>query len=118
MPRRRLTRLLAVVAALLFFAGETGTSELDALLYHSGGAAAVRPVYPHVESGQAGQRDHADHCLLMFRLASGRVSAGMSVAVRLQGVGVRAAPAQPPAVPTRFYPGLHQQSRAPPASPA
>jgi hypothetical protein len=107
------TRILAVFVALLFFAGEAGTSGLDALLYHRPGAATAAAV-PHVEPGRAANH-HADQCLLAFRLANGRVSPPLGIAIRFEGIPSRALAARPSAEPHRFYTGLHEQSRAPPA---
>jgi len=108
----RATRLSAALAALILFGGETVVPGLDAVLFHSGGAPAVS--VPHVESG-ATTNHHADRCMLTFRLANGRVTASLGVAIRFEGMALHPAPKAPAAVPLRFYPGLHQQSRAPPA---
>lgn len=113
MRRSRASRLVAALAALLCFGGETAVPGLDALIFHSGGAPAAFMV-PHVESGAAAN-NHADQCMLNFRLANGRVSASLPAAIRIEGLALRHATAHPPAVPHRLYAGLHQQSRAPPA---
>ena len=57
MPPSLGTRLLAVLVAALFFAGEAGTSGLDAVLDHGNRAAASAAV-PHVEPGTTNH--HAD----------------------------------------------------------
>jgi hypothetical protein len=114
MGHSRTTRLAAAAAALLFLGGTTAVSSLDALLFHRGARGAV--VVPHVEPGGAASH-HADQCLLTFRLANGRLSAGLSHAIRFVALASRPAAAPPPAAPVRFYPGLHQQSRAPPTAP-
>jgi hypothetical protein len=112
--RRALSiRILAVLVAALFFAGEAGMSGLDALLYHGSGATASTAV-PHVERGSTANH-HADQCLLAFRLANGRVSPSLGLAIRFEGIPSRGVTAPPPAVPPRSYTGLHEQSRAPPA---
>jgi hypothetical protein len=113
MRRSRASRLVAALVALLCFGGETAVPGLDALLFHSGGAPAAF-VVPHVESGTT-TNQHADRCMLNFRLANGRVSASLPVAIRFQGLALRPAAVPPAAVPHRLYAGLHQQSRAPPA---
>ena len=113
MRRPRASRFVAALAALLFFGGETAVPGLDALIFHSGGAPATF-VVPHVESG-ATTNHHADQCMLTFRLANGRVSATLPVAIRFQGMALRPAAAAPAVEPHRGYAGLHQQSRAPPA---
>ncbi len=114
MRHARTTRLAAALAALLFFGGESAVPGLDALLFHSGGAPSA-VVVTHVESG-ATTGHHADQCMLTFRLAAGRVSSSLGVAIRFEGMASRPAANPPAAVPLHFYPGLHQQSRAPPAS--
>ncbi len=114
MGHSRTTRFAAAAAALLFLGGTTAVSSLDALLFHSGTREAV--VVPHVEAGGT-TGHHADQCLLSFRLANGRVSAGLPAAIRVLALPSRPAAAPPSAVPVRFYPGLHQQSRAPPTAP-
>jgi hypothetical protein len=107
------TRILAALVALLFFGGEAGMSGLDALLFHGPGATASVAV-PHVEPGST-TNHHADQCLLAFRLANGRVSPPLGIAIRFEGIPSRALAARPSAEPHRFYTGLHEQSRAPPA---
>ncbi len=114
MGHSRTTRLVAAAAALLFLGGTTAVSSLDALLYHSGPRTVV--TVPHVEPGGA-TGHHADQCLLSFRLANGRVSAAAPDALRFLSLPSRPAAQPPSAVPVRFYPGLHQQSRAPPIAP-
>ncbi len=114
MRHTRAGRLVAALAALLFFGGETAVSGLDALLFHSGGAPSA-VVVPHVEPGGTTSH-HADQCMLNFRLANGRASSSLGVAIRFEGMASQPAASPPAAVPLRFYPGLHQQSRAPPAS--
>jgi hypothetical protein len=109
----RSTRILAILVAALFFAGEAGMSGLDAVLFHRAGvpdSAAVR----HVERGR-GTSHHADQCLLAFRLANGRLSPSLGLAIRFEGIPSHETTARPPAEPHRSYTGLHQQSRAPPA---
>ena len=109
----RSTRFLAALVALLFFAGEAGTSGLDALLFHGRGSAPD-PVVTHIDSG-SGAGHHADQCLLALRLASGSVSPSLGVGIRFEGIPSRELAARLPAEPHRYYTGLHQQSRAPPA---
>jgi hypothetical protein len=103
---------LAVLLAAMFFAGEAGTSGLDAVLYHGPGAAASAAV-PHVERGTTNH--HADRCLLAFRLANGRQSRALGLALRFEAIPSRGVTSRPPAAPHRSYTGLHEQSRAPPA---
>jgi hypothetical protein len=113
MRRTPSTRLLAVLVAALFFAGEAGTSGLDAVLYHRAGvpvSAAVR----HLERGRTANH-HADQCLLAFRLANGRLSPALGLAFRFEGIPSHGAAAPRPAAPHRSYTGLSEQSRAPPA---
>ena len=106
------TRILAVLVAALFFAGEAGTSGLDAVLYHGAGGTASAAV-PHVERGTT--YHHADRCLLALRLANGRQSPSLGLAIRFEGVPSRGMTRRPPAAPHRSFTGLHEQSRAPPA---
>jgi hypothetical protein len=113
MRHSRVVRLVAALAAAVFFAGESGVQVLDALLYHRGGAPTAVAV-PHVESGST-TNNHADHCMLAFRLANGRVSPAIGVAIRIDANAVGRAAPRPAAAPHRVYPGRHQQSRAPPA---
>lgn len=108
----RCTRILAALLAAPFLAGVAGTSGLDALLFHRGGAPAGS-FAPHVEAA-TGTAHHADQCLLAFRLASGRAAGPPASPVRPEGLRLRAAAALPPAAPPHFTPGLHQQSRAQP----
>ncbi len=108
------TRILALLLAAAFFAGQTGTSDLDALLFHSGRVRQVAAAAAHVESGHAANQDHADHCMLGFRLANGQLLSSPPVTVRFGGAPLRPGnpgpAAQPPASPT----GPQQRSRAPP----
>jgi len=113
MRRAPSTRILAALAAALFFAGETGMSGLDALLYHGPGTTTSVAV-PHVEAGST-TNHHADRCLLAYRLSNGRVSPSLAVAIRFEAIPSHGVTARPPAVPHRSYTGLHEQSRAPPA---
>ena len=113
MRRAPSIRILAVLVAALFFAGEAGMSGLDALLFHGSGAEASVAV-PHVEPGST-TNHHADQCLLAFRLANGRVSPSLGIAIRFEGIPSHGVTTRPPAVPHRSYTGLHEQSRAPPA---
>ncbi|HXY38256.1 MAG TPA: hypothetical protein VEQ10_01215 [Vicinamibacteria bacterium] len=114
MRRVRATRLLTALLAVLFLAGVAGTSGLDALLFHRSGAPAAAQA-PHVEPASAAGH-HADQCLLAFRLAGGRLTTALAFPVRVEGLPLRRAAAIPAAAPLPFYPGLHQQSRAPPSS--
>jgi hypothetical protein len=107
------TRILAALVATLFFAGETGMSGLDALLFHGPGAA-VSVAVPHVEPGNT-TNHHADQCLLAFRLANSRITPSLGLAIRFEGLPSHQLTPRPPAVPHRSYTGLHEQSRAPPA---
>ena len=113
MRRTAFTRILAVTAAALFLGGVGGASDIDALLFHGpgspGGAAAA-----HFES--AGSSHHADHCLLTFRVAGGRGAPTASVYIRFEGLPQRAAAPRPADAPHAFHPGLHEDSRAPPAA--
>ena len=116
MRRTPSTRILAILAAALFFAGETGMSGLDAVLYHGAGAPASAAVR-HLERGRTANH-HADQCLLAFRLANGRLSPSLGLAIRFEGIPSHGVTARPPAEPHRSYTGLHEQSRAPPTPPA
>lgn len=114
MRHARGTRLLAVLVAALFLGGAGGAADADALLFHrAGGPAAVAAA--HFEPGGA-TAHHADQCLLALRLATGRQTTALAFPVRVEGLPLRGAAPSPAAAPVRFYPGLHQQSRAPPPS--
>ncbi len=113
MGRALSTRILAGLVALLFFAGEAGTSGLDALLFHGAGAPRAA-VAAHYEPGGT-TNHHADNCLLTFRLASGRSAPPLAFAVRFEGIPSHAVVPRPPAEPHLYYIGLNEQSRAPPA---
>jgi hypothetical protein len=106
------SRATALLLAALFLGGVGGSSDLDALLFHGAGAPAAS-AGPHFEPAGAASH-HADHCLLTFRIANGSRAAPLRSLVRFQGIARHAA-APRPAAPPRFYPGLHQDSRAPPA---
>ena len=110
------TRIVSALVALLFFTGETGASGLDALLYHRTGAPGTA-ARTHYEPG-GGTHHHADQCLLALRLASGRGSSSLGVAIRFESIPSRAVGVRPPAALHRSFAGLHEQSRAPPAVPA
>ena len=106
------TRILAILVAAMFFAGEAGMSGLDAVLYHRAGAPASAAAR-HVERGR-GANHHADQCLLAFRLANGRLTPTLGLAIRFEGIPSHGVTARPPAEPPGSYTGLHEQSRAPP----
>jgi hypothetical protein len=108
------SRLAAFLLAALFVGAVGGAADADALLFHTGhGHAAL--MGPHYEPG--GSPDHhADHCLLTFRIHTGRRPAPRRFPVRFEGIPQHAAARRPAAAPHRFYPGLHQESRAPPTS--
>jgi len=113
MRRTLSARLLAILVAVLFIGGVGGASDLDALLFH-GREAHDAPAAAHVERG--GTTHHADDCLLGFRLAGGRAAPPLGSPIRFEGIPQHAAAPRPTAAPQRFLPGLHQDSRAPPAS--
>jgi hypothetical protein len=114
MPRGRRLRLTGLVLAVLFLGAVGGAADLDALLFHAGRA---RDPYTGVHYEPAGTANHhADHCLLTFRIHSGRRAAPLRFLVRFEAIPQHATPARPAAAPHRFHPGRHQESRAPPAS--
>jgi hypothetical protein len=113
MHRGAWSRVAGALLALLLLASTGGASDLDALLFHTGGAPAV-PTERHYERPGAGH--HADHCLLALRISSGRRPRPRAVAIRLQAPVQQLESPRPPAAPHRFYPGLHQDLRAPPTS--
>ena len=113
MPRTVRSRAAALLLAALFLGGVGGASDLDALLFHGAGAPGAASA--HYE--RAGTTSHhADNCLLTLRVASGRGTASPASPVRFEGIPQRNAAPRPVAAPSRFHPGLHQDSRAPPAS--
>jgi len=111
MRRTPSTRLLAVLVAVLFIGGIGGASDLDALLFHGAGAPGAAAA--HVESG--GTTHHADNCLLTLRVASGRGSPALGSPVRFEGIPQHEAVLRRVSAPRSYHPGLHQDSRAPPA---
>jgi hypothetical protein len=108
-PRMR-SRVVALFLAALFTGGVGGTSDLDALLFHRAAGAVGRA--PHVEAASG---CHAERCLLVFRLASGRVAPSLDLVVRFEGMPQHDAGARPAASPPRPDGAFPQQSRAPPA---
>jgi len=114
MGRARGIRFPAALVAALLLGGAGGTADLDALLFHRAGGPAA-PAVAHLEAGGT-TTHHADQCLLALRLASGRLTAAFAFPVRVEGLPLRGAAPAPAAAPIRFYPGLHQQSRAPPSA--
>jgi len=112
MRRTLSARILALLVAALFLGGVGGASDLDALLFHGAGAPGAAAA--HFESGGT-TNHHADNCLLTFRVASGRGASPLSFPVRFEGIPQHAAASRPVAAPRTYHPGLHQDSRAPPA---
>jgi hypothetical protein len=108
------SRVTAILLAALFLGGVGGASDLDALLFHGSGARAASAA-PHVEPAGTWNH-HADHCLLTLRTSNGDRAAPLRFPVRFEGITQHAAALRPTAVPPRFDPGLHQDSRAPPVS--
>ncbi len=112
-PRRGMgSRLAALVLAILFLGGVGGVADVDALIYHAAAAHAV-PNTAHYEPAGASNH-HTDHCLLALRIGSGRRQLLLRLPVRFEGIPRRAATQWPAPIPRTFYPGLHQESRAPP----
>ena len=113
MRRTLSARILALLVAALFLGGVGGASDLDALLFHGAGAPGAAAA--HFESGGT-TNHHAANCLLTLRVASGRGAPSLGSPVRFEGIPLHAAAARPLAAPQTFLPGLHQDSRAPPAA--
>ena len=112
--RRLRLRSVAVFLAALFLGGVGGAADVDALLFHAG--RPVAPLLgPHYEPAGA-PNHHADHCLLTLRVANGRGSPALGHLLRFEESLSYAAAARPAAAPHCFFPGLHQDSRAPPAA--
>jgi hypothetical protein len=113
MPPQLRSRFVALLLAAHTLGAVAGAADLDALFFHTGPARAAL-MGPHFEP--AGTADHhADHCLLTLRIHSGRRSAPPRFPVRLEGIPQHAPARRPAVAPDRFFPGLHQESRAPPA---
>ena len=113
MRRPLRSRLFTLLVAALLFGGAGGAADLDALVFHGrdAGAAAASP---HFEAaGRTGH--HADQCLLALRLASGTRATPSLLPGRAEALPARGAARRPVTAPDRFYPGLHQDSRAPPS---
>lgn len=106
------SRATAVLLAALFLGGVGGTSVVDALLFHMG-RPTLSLTGPRYEPLGA-PNDHAAHCLLTLRVASGRRSAPVGHFVRYAALPLVAPAPRPAAAPHRFFPGRHQDSRAPP----
>jgi hypothetical protein len=113
MSTNPLSRALAILVAALFLGGVGGASDLDALLFHGAGAPGAAATH-YEPAGTANH--HADNCLLTLRLASGRGAPPLGFPVRFEGIPQHDAAPRQVAAPQRFLPGLHQDSRAPPAS--
>jgi len=112
--RRLRPRATAVLLAALFLGGVGGAADVDALLFHAGRPVALLPG-PHYEPA-GGANHHADHCLLTLRVAGGRGAPSLAHFVRIGALPHAAAAPAPAAAPVRFFPGLHQESRAPPSA--
>jgi hypothetical protein len=110
--RRLRSRATALLLAALFLGGVGGASDLDAVLFHGAGAPGAAAA--HYEPGGTTSH-HADNCLLTFRVASGRGAAPPRAAVRFASLPQHTAAPRPLAAPHGFLPGLHEDSRAPPA---
>jgi len=113
MRRPLVSRLFAVLVAALLLGGAGGEADLDALLFH-GGASGPATTRPHFEAAGTGSH-HADQCLLALRLASGTRATPSLLPGRAEALPARGAARRPVTAPDRFYPGLHQDSRAPPS---
>jgi hypothetical protein len=114
MPRHAVRAAALAVATLLLW-GETGAADLDALLYHGGGAPAPAAAN-HVESPGASGRHHADHCLADFRLLARGAVAPAEASGPPPAAPEHAIALPPPALGATGFRGFHQRSRAPPAS--
>ena len=112
--RRAAHHLTALLLAALFVGGVGGASDLDALFFHGSDVRATS-AGPHVEPAGTSNH-HADHCLLTFRIGNGSRACPLRFPVRFEGITQHAAALRPTSAPPRFYPGLHQDSRAPPVS--
>jgi hypothetical protein len=111
--RRLRSRATALLVAALFLAGVGGASDLDAVLFHGAGAQGTAAA--HCEPGGTTSH-HADSCLLTLRVAGGRGAAPTDSPVRFASIPQHPAAPSPAAAPPTFLPGLHQDSRAPPAA--
>lgn len=109
------SRAAGLLLAILLLAAVGGASDLDALFFHTGRAPGAA-TGPHYEP--AGTPHHADHCLLSFRIGSGRRPGPRATAIRVQAFVEPPDSRRPAAVPHRFWPGLHQDLRAPPLASA
>ena len=108
------SRSVAALLAALFFGGAGGASDLDAVLFHRGGAPIAAGA-SHVEAAAAANC-HAERCVLALRLANGRVAHGLAVPVRFEGIPQHDAGAKPASAQRRASANPQQQPRAPPAS--
>jgi len=108
------SRAIAVLLTALFLGGAGGTADVDALLFHTG-RTVVEPAGPRYEPVGA-PHDHAAHCVLTLRVATAPRSPRTGRIVRYVGAPLVDPEPRSTAAPSRFFPGLHQDSRAPPAA--
>ncbi len=113
MSARPLSRAAAALLAALFLGGVGGASDLDAVLFHRGGAAVSAGV-AHVENA-AGTTCHSERCVLALRLASARVAPRLDLPIRFESIPLHDAGARPDSAPRRAPEHHPQQPRAPPA---
>ena len=109
MPSKPSRRCNALLLALVFFAGQSGFSDSDALLFHR--HVSTRPA-AHVESEHA--HCHADHCF------AGITPTTVPAPATTWPLSLTAVPS-PHRAPTpqtpivRRFAGVHHLSRAPPS---
>jgi hypothetical protein len=108
MPSRLSRRCNALLLALLFFAGQSGFSDSDALLFHR--HVSARPA-AHVESDHA--HCHADHCFAGITPTTVHAPA-TTWPLSLTAVPSLRRDPTPQTPIVRPFAGVHHLSRAPP----
>jgi len=114
MATRHFSRLTAALLAAIFIGSVGGASDLDAILFHRGGATVAAGV-SHVEQAANGAC-HAERCVLALRLASGRAQPRLDLHIRFEGIPQHDAGARPVSAPPAAVIDHQAQPRAPPAS--
>ena len=114
MSTRPLSRVAAALLAALFLGGAGGASDLDAFLFHRGGAAVTAGV-AHVENA-AGTTCHSERCVLALRLAGARATPRPALPIRFEAIPQYDAGTRPDSAPRRSPGHNLQQPRAPPVA--
>ena len=114
MKTRALSRVAALALAALFLGGVGGASDLDAFLFHRGGAAVTAGI-AHVENA-SGSACHSERCVLALRLANATATPRLDLQIRFEAIPQHDAGARPESAPRRAPEHRQQQPRAPPVA--